>query len=339
MIPPIYLWVISPNEYNSLYIQVKLHAEVLYEVYKVRPVILHPKVNGVKRKLLDIQKRGDLLFWHYGSFDKYLVGLDTSKIIFVYHNITPAYFFWKNDFLVAIKSCIGQFQLNTFSKSSRWITMSDFNKKQLNKLGFTNTQLLPNIIQKKDVIAEKTQQFSLLYVGRISPNKNCLKLLESIKKLCEYTNDIVLFTIVGSGKYNCTFFKKFQKEVGKLGEITNLKLRWEKSLELEDLSILYKQSWLYVSMSRHEGFGVPACESILYRTPALYLASGGQESVLNNLGLVSLDDEDNFYKEILNLMTNDAARERLLKEQISVVHNYELSNVLKVAKSVFDTYL
>lgn len=339
MIPSIYFWVISPNEYNSLYIQVKLQAEMFYQLYKVQPVILHPNVENVKKKLHDIQKSNDLLFWHYGSFDKFLIGLDTSKIIFVYHNITPACFFWKNDFLVALKSCVGQFQLRTFSKSSRWITMSDFNKNQLNKIGFKDVQLLPNVIQKEEVVAQKTEVFSLLYVGRISPNKNCLKLLEAIKKLCASTNETVLFTIIGNGKQNCNFFKKFLNEIDKMREIKNLKLRWEKNLELRDLSILYQQSWLYVSMSKHEGFGVPACESIMYGTPALYLASGGQESVLSNHGLVLLDDEDNFDKKVLELMTNDIARETLLNDQIAIVQNYKIPNVLTNVKDVFDTYL
>jgi glycosyltransferase involved in cell wall biosynthesis len=339
MIPSIYFWVISPNEYNSLYIQVKLQAEMFYEFYKVRPVILHPNVENVKKKLHDIQKSNDLLFWHYGSFDKFLIGLDTSKINFVYHNITPARFFWKNDFLVALKSCVGQLQLRTLSKSSRWITVSDFNKTQLNKLGFKDVQLLPNVIQKEELVAQKTEVFSLLYVGRISPNKNCLKLLEAIKKLCGSTNETVLFTIVGNGKQNCNFFKKFLNEIDKMREIKNLKLRWEKNLELRDLSILYQQSWLYVSMSKHEGFGVPACESIMYGTPALYLASGGQESVLSNHGLVSLDDEDNFDKKILELMTNDIARQTLLNDQAAIVQNYKIPNVLTNVKDVFDTYL
>ena len=339
MIPSIYFWVISPNEYNSLYIQVKLQAEMLYKLYKVRPIILHPNIKNVKKKLRDIQKTNDLLFWHYGSFDKFLIGMDTSKIIFVYHNITPAHFFWKNDFLVAIKSCIGQFQLRTFSRSSRWITMSDFNKTQLYKLGFTDVQLLFNIIQKEKVIAQKTKHFSLLYVGRISPNKNCLKLLESVEKLCYSTNDRILFTIIGNGKYNCNFFKKFQNKINELEKVSNLKLRWEKNLELRDLSILYQESWLYISMSKHEGFGVPACESIMYGTPALYLTSGGQESVLNNHGLVSLDDENDFDKKIFRLMTNHTERNDLLNNQIAVVQKYVIPNVLNLAKSVFDNYL
>lgn len=338
MKPSIYIWVISPNEFNSLFIQVKYHVEILSKLYGVEPTILHPKINNVRQKLKEIQQNGDLLFWHYGSFDKYLIGLNTSRIIFVYHNITPAHFFWKNDFLVGLKSCVGQFQLKTISKSSQWITMSSFNKSELTKMGFKNIKIFPNIIEKQKIDVRKNEEPSLLYVGRISPNKNCIELLRAVKKVCNSTTRTIVFTIVGNGKNKCKYFKKFKKELEELSLLSNLKLIWKTDLNVEELSIIYQQSWLYISSSKHEGFGVPACESILHGTPALYFSCGGQESVLLNQGLIPVLDEINFHERILEMLNDKIELNKLLENQMSIVENYEILNVLENSKFVFDDY-
>lgn len=76
-------------------------------------------------------------------------------------------------------------------------------------------------------------------------------------------NKTIRFIIVGE----CTtsnFYKiYFQKVLGELQKIDNLKLEWIANVDTEKLHELYQSCWLYVSTSLHEGLGMPVCEAIL----------------------------------------------------------------------------
>ena len=202
----IYIWVGTSNPFNSIFIQVKKHQKLIEDTFLKKTIILHPGVDNVKKKIKRIIKKKELLFWHYGGFDTYLLGLKKREIIFVYHNITPAKYFWSYDPLVSIRSFMGSIQLRLINKNSEWITMSPFNLNELKKIGIKKTKIFPNIIEnKRDYNVDKTNQISLIFVGRISPNKNCVRLLEEIEKTSNNLSIQVEFTIVGKVKPGCKY--------------------------------------------------------------------------------------------------------------------------------------
>lgn len=335
----IYVWVGSSSPFNSLNIQAQLHVDLIFRLYQIKPILIHPDIKGVREIIKSAIKNRDILFWHFGSFDYYLLGLNKANIIFVYHNITPEKFFWKYDFLVSIKSLIGQLQLKLINKKNQWITMSKFNQNELNSLGFRNVLIIPNVVNVEKGNFTKTENVSLLFVGRISPNKNCVQLLLEIEKVVSILKKTIEVHIIGSGKIKCGFNKAFEETYSRLLNNPFLVLKWDSKLNETDLKKRYGESWLYVSMSKHEGFGVPVCESILHGTPAVYLESGGQESVLNNLGMVSLKDEFNFHKKIIELIEDDNMRSELLEGQLKIVKHYSFPNVLISSVSVFNKVL
>lgn len=335
----IYIWVGSSSPFNSLYIQAQMHVDLILRLYKIKPILIHPTTINVRKIIISAIKNNDILFWHFGCFDYYLLGLNKTNIIFVYHNITPEKFFWKYDFLVSVKSLIGQLQLKLIDKKSQWITMSKFNANELNSLGFRNVLLVPNVVNVENGNYKKTENISLLFVGRISPNKNCVQLLLEIEKVVSILKKTVEVHIIGSGKKKCGFNRAFEETYKRLLNNPFLVLKWDSKLNESELKKRYGESWIYVSMSKHEGFGVPACESILHGTPAVYLESGGQESVLNNLGMVSLKDEFNFHKKIIELIEDDNMRLELLGGQLKIVQHYSFPNVLINSVSVFNKVL
>lgn len=335
----IYIWVGSSSPFNSLFIQANTQADLIVKLYNIKPILLHPEIKGVKNIIKKSIKKNHILFWHFGSFDKYLLGLNKKNIIFVYHNITPEKFFWRYDFLVSIKSLIGQLQLKLINKNTKWITMSKFNQRELNSFGFENVSLIPNIINVEKGNFEKTKNISLLFVGRISPNKNCVQLLLEIEKVAFILKKTIEVNIIGSGKKKCFFNMAFEALYLKLLENPYLILKWDSKLDESELKKKYEESWLYVSMSKHEGFGVPACESILHGTPALYLESGGQESVLEDIGMVGLSNEFNFHKNIIDLIEDEDMRQVLLKNQLKIVMNYTSPKVELNSLPIFNAIL
>lgn len=89
----VYFWVAATNPFNSILLQIKLTVKIIREKLDVDCVILTPDTEDVINELKKISNSGDIIFWHYGGYDKYLKYINKKNIYLVYHNITPAYFF------------------------------------------------------------------------------------------------------------------------------------------------------------------------------------------------------------------------------------------------------
>lgn len=321
----VYFWVSTSNPINSIYIQIKYVSEILKEAFDIIPIIINPDTNNLDVVFKNINDHKELVFWHYGGYDNYLrkINKKSENLVLVYHNITPARYFLKTEPLVSIRSLIGKIQLLLLNKQIQWITMSAFNKKELHSLGFNNVLICPNIIKlSSSEFYSKTTVPSLLYVGRIAQNKNCISLLKQINLLSSVYNEKIILTIIGAAKVGSYYEKKVIKEIKKMSINTNIDLILKKNIDQNTLSEIYKESWLYISMSLHEGFGVPVCESILNGTPAIYLESGGQESILDNIGKISKKDANNFYKYIEDLILSKRKRDMLLDKQFSIAKKF-----------------
>lgn len=338
------IYIYGPsNPFNSINIQVKQLSKIIFELYDIEPILLNSEMPDIKTKLKEVSKSNDLIFWQYGSLDTSLFYLHNLNIVLVFHNITPPKYFLKTDPLVSVRSMLGYMQLFLLrlrNKNLRWIAQSDYNRNVLRKIGFRNIIICPSIIfAKGKEIIPKSENFSLLYVGRIVENKNCITLLKQIKKASDYLRVPVEFTIVGSAKKRSLYGKIFNLKYRKLMSNLNIKPIWMNKIDETCLSNLYKKSWLYISLSLHEGVGAPACESIMAGTPAIYLQCGGQECVLDNLGMVLKKNEKNFYKYIIEMLSDNDKRNELLIQQQGIVKSYTLPYIKEYIKASYGRYI
>ena len=152
-------------------------------------------------------------------------------------------------------------------------------------------------------------------------------------------NKTIRFIIVGE----CTtsnFYKiYFQKVLGELQKIDNLRLEWIANVDTEKLHELYQSCWLYVSTSLHEGLGMPVCEAILHGTPAIYMECGGQESVLNSLGMIPLGNSNKFADKVLELISDENKRNSLLEAQISELKKKDWPKSRAIVSEVYGKYI
>lgn len=325
-----YFFVGAENPLNSLRIQIDRISLVIESLYHCRCEVIHPGIDNYQDQLSEIIKNNELLFWHFGGLDFHLnLFKNYRNIYFVYHNITPACFFWYYDPLVSIRSILGRFQLKFLNKKNKWLAVSTFNAIELNKMGFQNVSILPNIVTNANLtlsVSKKSINPSIIFVGRISPSKSCIELIKILKELVFLRRSKIVVNIVGDVKIGCKYGLKFMKIINDLKSEEYLEINWHKNLSVEKLNDLYSESWLYVSMSKHEGFGLPACESILNDTPALYAPSGGQESVLNCFGLIESNDDDVFINTINAYLNDRFLRNDLLVMQRNQISPYILKN-------------
>ena len=267
------------SPHNSIYLQAVAWLKALATQVHVVPEVLSSRKAA-------LCKGSAFTLYHYGSFDIFASWLAyRRRTVFVFHNVTGATHLWKWSLLVATRALAAEAQLALFPKDLPWLTVSQFNCKILREKGFNDVRIVPCVIPDQ-IRAKKTTQPSLLFVGRIAPNKNVLGLLDSYAQLAStWEGEPPSLVLVGPRKSRCRYGDAFERRYEEVHR--NLPVIWHSSpLPYVDLQRLYASSWLYVSASRHEGFAVPVMEAIAAGTPALYLSCGGTESVLNGTGCV-----------------------------------------------------
>lgn len=320
------------NKFNSVYQQTMLLIERLELIYGMKIEILDDE--GFKSHL---NKDDEVILLPYytlklelSMFQKY------RNVVFIYHNITPPRFFWKTEPLVAVRSVLGHLQLRYLRHITRqWIAVSEYNKRELESYGFRQVQFCSNLIKVTQSVEEKTPEPSMLYVGRIVQNKKCLELLEMAHSASQMLGRPVSLYLVGSGKEGTSYLRRFREWIDTHSE-AYLKIHWLNGLSEAELAGIYQRCWLYVTLSQHEGFGLPVCESINNGTPAIYVRCGGQELVLNNIGLT---EERLMAARAAELLGDASKLQALFRQQKELVEGITIPNYDNEIRKVFDGIL
>jgi glycosyltransferase involved in cell wall biosynthesis len=150
------------------------------------------------------------------------------------------------------------------------------------------------------------ERFKLLYVGRISKEKNLPLLCEVFKNLSESRDD-VHFVAVGDGPY----FEEMQ-ELMKGAPCT-----FTGYLKGDDLAAVYASSDLFVFPSTTDTFGNVALEAQASGLPVIVTDSGGPQEIIipSRTGLVvEADNPASLLEAINQLLSNPARMESMGKE-------------------------
>jgi len=79
-----------------------------------------------------------------------------------------------------------------------------------------------------------------------------------------------------------------------------------------DLATYYQLANVFVSMSEHEGFGVPLLESMYFGVPIIAYKSSAIPETLGNSGIMIQNEEPEVVAEIIDIIKSD----HKLKEEI-----------------------
>jgi glycosyltransferase involved in cell wall biosynthesis len=151
---------------------------------------------------------------------------------------------------------------------------------------------------------------NLLYVARVEPHKNHLRLLEACEKLWREGLDFSL-RLIGCKAYPDTAWKVGHR-IRRLRR-KKRRIRWDTHVSEAALHEAYRESSFTVFPSLLEGFGLPIAESLWHGRPVMCGNNGALGEVSQGGGCAIADTEsvDSMATEIRRLLTDESHYEIL----------------------------
>lgn len=240
----------------------------------------------------------------------WLSQLPDQKVI-VYHNITPhTYFAGINDvYLEAAKAGREQLGLLSGLVDAGWGD-STFNCQELVEYGWANVGVLPIIFDleryalrpHRGVLRRWEGGLNVLFVGRVSPNKCLEDLILTFYHLKRFVRSDARLLLVGSAmgmEVYQGFLKTLVRRLGLPGVI------FTGHVSNAELMAYYRSADVYLSMSEHEGFGVPLLESMYFDVPVIAFKAAAVPETLNGSGLLVKEKDYQAVAHLIDLLAED----------------------------------
>jgi glycosyltransferase involved in cell wall biosynthesis len=276
------------------------------------------------RDMVDAVGEDDLLIHHFslGSRASRTAFALPARMILVYHNITPPeYFLGVHDQLV--RQCYhGRRELLPYrARVDLALGDSEFNRQELEALGFSPTAVLPvvpgfahlDVAPDPRVSAEFDDEWTnILFVGRVIPNKrpdDLIRFFHAYKRLNPRSRLILAGAYGGFESYLAQLHALIAalgvEDVHIVGQVTN-----------EALTALYDVADLFLCASEHEGFCVPLMEAFYKRVPVVAYAATAVPATMDGGGMLYDTREPRRVAALMQAVVDDAALEaRILAAQ------------------------
>jgi glycosyltransferase involved in cell wall biosynthesis len=219
----------------------------------------------------------------------------------IHHNITPPEFFAGYDEEMVRICRIGRQELVTLhDQVDLALGDSEFNREELEEAGFARTGVLPIYLDfaryaeaPGEVLARDLAdgRTNVLFVGRLVPNKRHDDLIRMAAYWKRYITPDLRLVLVGKPPRRPGYLDALQSLAREEG-LTPWEVVFTGHLEHRDLLACYRTAHVFVSMSEHEGFGVPLVESMIMDVPVLAYRAGAVPGTLGRGGV--LFDEKQF---------------------------------------------
>jgi glycosyltransferase involved in cell wall biosynthesis len=285
-----------------------------------------PALSDRVRRLEDLRlTKTDLLLIHHSmghdAFSR-LADLQCRKFL-VYHNITPPRFFEEHDpyHVYALKGYAQLSQFRDIVESA--IAVSSFNARQLSQRGFDNIAVIPllkdfaairNAPHSKTPYYDQSAVFRLLFVGRIVPHKCQHELIEFVDKVRSIGRVPLGLVLVGYFDPASGYEAQLDELVLRSGLDRQVKITGQ--VTDEELFGWYRAASAYVSLSEHEGFGVPLIEAMAFDLPVIAFASSAVSETLGDAGITISDkDPARILEPLIRLYEDRSFRGEVIRSQ------------------------
>jgi len=241
----------------------------------------------------------DIVIYHFCTgwgFALDVLRRTQARRIVRYHNITPPEFFtgWSDGYVAACAE--GRAQLDAFAalECELYLGDSPFNIEDFTSRGVAPGRcavLAPfHEVEQLQTIAPDARRIPsatplLLMVGRLSPNKGYIDLVDALAASVANAPPDAHLLMIGKLDANLAAYgDAVQSRIAARG--LESRVTWLQDANGAELRAAYERADALVLLSRHEGFCVPLIEAMALGTPVVALASSAMPWTIGDAGLV-----------------------------------------------------
>ena len=267
------------------------------------------------RELVDFSHRDNLLLHHFslGSKASRTAYALPDRMALIYHNITPPEYFVGVNRRLARQTFRGRRELQAYAdRCDLALGDSEFNRQDLESLGFPRTDVLPVIpdLAHLDRPADwfVAHQFdddwtNIVFVGRVIPNKRVEDVIRYFHAYQRHFNPRSRLLLVGSYGGFDKYLAMLHQLAARLG-VTNV--HFAGHVSDAELSAYYDVADLFLCASAHEGFCVPIVESFYKQIPVVAYAATAVPATMDGAGVLYTTQEPLEVAALIDAVIEDA---------------------------------
>ena len=289
---------------------------------------LEPLTNDY-RELIDHSDAANLILHHFslGSKASRTAYALPDRMALIYHNITPPEYFVGVHRTLARQCFRGRRELRAYrDRCDLALGDSEFNRQDLESLGFPRTAVLPVVPDFSHLDQEPNwllaQDFddewtNVLFVGRVIANKKIEDLIRFFHMYHTFYNPRSRLLIVGAQSGFERYLASLHQLVATLGA---RHVHFIGHVSDSELVAFYECADLFLCASEHEGFCVPLVESFYKQVPVLAYAATAVPATMDGAGVLFDDKDPVHVATLMDAILSDAAlQDRIVEGQLATV--------------------
>ncbi|SEE95443.1 methyltransferase, FkbM family [Rhizobiales bacterium GAS191] len=274
-----------------------------------------------------------LIVRHSTGYDAFpaIMSLPAPKIL-IYHNITPPEFLEDAPALAAY-AALGRRQVAQMrSLVSAALADSEYNALELRRMGHEEAAACPLLFDldallsraRRTVTRTETPAFTLLFVGRIVASKGQADLVDAFARFLRLWGRPGRLVLVGRIlPSNVAYAADIERRAQLHGIKDQVVLTG--AVSDDELDAWYRSADAFVSLSLHEGFGVPLVEAMAYDVPVLAYPCGAVPYTLGNAAILLPDrSPDAVAAALVRIAGDPGFRASVIARQRRSLERFEL---------------
>jgi glycosyltransferase involved in cell wall biosynthesis len=301
------------------------------------------------RQLIDFSRPDNLLFHHFSLASKAsrTAFALPDRMALIYHNITPPEFFVGLHRSLSSECFRGRRELRAYAdRCDIALGDSEFNRQDLEALGFTRTAVLPVVpdFSHLDGPADRTVAnlfddtwTNILFVGRMVPNKKIEDVIRFFHAYHAFYNPRSRLLLVGAQGGFDRYMASLHELAAGLG---NRHVHFVGQVSDEELVAFYEIADLFLCASEHEGFCVPLVEAFYKEIPVLAYASTAVPATMDGAGVLYEGKDPSHVASLIDaVVSNVDVQEALIEGQLAAVDRLRSRDfggtLLRIVRQVF----
>jgi L-malate glycosyltransferase len=285
------------------------------------------------RELVDASRPDNLLLHHFsiGSKASRTAYALPDRMALIYHNITPPEFFSGIHATLARQCFRGRRELRAYvDRCDLALGDSEFNREDLDSLGFSRTAVLPVVPDFSNLEREPNRfvadQFddewtNIMFVGRVIANKKIEDLIRFFHVYHTRFNPRSRLLLVG-------VFGIFERYLAGLhhliAELGLSHVHFCGQVDDEELVAYYDIADLFLCASEHEGFCVPLVEAFAKEVPVLAYAATAIPATMDGAGVLYEDKDPLHVAGLMDgIISDPSLQDAIVRDQLAAVRRLQ----------------